>query len=62
MKDAWREVMANHQGIFAIDQPEGFVKTAQRRLGGLKKCSVGNALSLPVQDSSKQPLSEHDCS
>lgn len=38
--------------IIAIDQSEGFVNTAQERLGPKAKCKVGDALSLPVEDSS----------
>jgi len=38
--------------ITAIDQSEGFVKTAQNRLGKLAECKVGSALSLPQEDSS----------
>ncbi len=38
--------------ITAIDQSEGFVSTARKRLGSLAECRVGNALSLPLEDSS----------
>jgi len=38
--------------VIAIDQSEGFVKTAQQRLGILAKCKVGDALSLPLDDAS----------
>lgn len=38
-------------GITAVDQSEGFVKTARDRLGPLAECKVGNALSLPLNDS-----------
>lgn len=38
--------------VTAIDQSEGFVRTAQQRTGGRVTCKVGNALSLPVEDSS----------
>ena len=38
--------------ITAIDQSEGFVNTAQKRLGSFADCRVGNALSLPLEDSS----------
>ena len=38
--------------ITAIDQSEGFVNTAQKRLGNRADCKVGNALSLPLEDSS----------
>jgi SAM-dependent methyltransferase len=34
----------------AIDQSEGFVHTAQKRLGGRALCRVGNAVNLPVAD------------
>jgi SAM-dependent methyltransferase len=35
-------------GMIAIDQSEGFVKTAHKRLGNNADCRVGNALSLAV--------------
>jgi ubiquinone/menaquinone biosynthesis C-methylase UbiE len=38
--------------VTAIDQSDGFVRTAQQRLGTTVECRVGNALSLPVEDSS----------
>ena len=38
--------------VTAIDQSESFVKTAQKRLGNQAKCRVGNALDLPLEDSS----------
>jgi SAM-dependent methyltransferase len=38
--------------VTAIDQSKGFVSTAQKRLGSLADCMVGNALSLPLEDSS----------
>lgn len=38
--------------IIAIDQSEGFVRTAQQRLGNQVKCKLGNALSLPLDDKS----------
>jgi SAM-dependent methyltransferase len=38
--------------VTAIDQSEAFVNTAQRRLGSHADCRVGNALSLPLEDSS----------
>lgn len=47
-------VISKHKPVqvTAIDQSEGFVKTAQERLGNLADCKVGNALALPVEDSS----------
>lgn len=38
--------------VIAIDQSDGFVKTAQNRLGNSAVCKVGNALSLPLENSS----------
>jgi SAM-dependent methyltransferase len=38
--------------VIAIDQSEGFVRKAQERLGTRVMCKVGEALSLPVDDSS----------
>ena len=38
--------------VTAIDQSEGFVNTAQKRLGSHADCRVGDALSLPLEDSS----------
>lgn len=38
--------------IIAIDQSEGFVGKAQERLGMRGECKVGDALSLPIEDSS----------
>lgn len=38
--------------LIALDQSEGFVHTAQQRLGGKAHCKVGNALSLPFDDAS----------
>jgi ubiquinone/menaquinone biosynthesis C-methylase UbiE len=38
--------------VIAIDQSDGFVKTAQKRLGNKARCRVGNALSLPLNDAS----------
>jgi ubiquinone/menaquinone biosynthesis C-methylase UbiE len=38
--------------VTAIDQSEGFVSTAQKRLGNKARCKVGNAFSLPLEDSS----------
>lgn len=47
-------VINNHKPaeLTAVDQSEGFVKTAQKRLGSLACCRVGNALALPLEDSS----------
>jgi len=42
----------NPEAVIAIDQSEGFVSKAQERLGTKAKCKVGDALSLPVEDSS----------
>jgi ubiquinone/menaquinone biosynthesis C-methylase UbiE len=38
--------------LTAIDQSEDFVRTAQQRLGSRAHCRVGNALSLPLDNSS----------
>ena len=38
--------------VIAIDQSQGFVTTAQQRLGDSATCRVGDALSLPVVDAS----------
>jgi ubiquinone/menaquinone biosynthesis C-methylase UbiE len=38
------------ESLMAIDQSEGFVHTAQKRLGGRAQCRVGNAIDLPVAD------------
>lgn len=38
--------------VVAVDQSEGFVRTAQQRLGTKARCKVGNALSLPLDDAS----------
>lgn len=40
----------NPATVLAIDQSEGFVRTAQSRLGNQVSCKVGNALSLPLAD------------
>ncbi len=40
------------EALIAIDQSEGFVRTAQERLGKRATCKVGEALSLPMDDSS----------
>jgi ubiquinone/menaquinone biosynthesis C-methylase UbiE len=42
----------NPETVISIDQSEGFIRTAQRRLGNKAICKVGNALSLPLDDSS----------
>jgi len=42
----------NPKLVTAIDQSEGFVNTAQKRLGDRAECKVGNVLSLPLDDSS----------
>ena len=39
-------------GLIAIDQSEEFVLTTQRRLNSNAICKVGNALDLPIEDSS----------
>ena len=38
--------------LTAIDQSEGFVLAAQKRLGSKVICKIGNALELPIEDSS----------
>lgn len=38
--------------VDALDQSEGFVRTAQQRLGTRANCIPGNALSLPFDDES----------
>jgi len=47
-------IISNHKPavLTAIDQSEDFVKTAQKRLGRRALCRVGNALSLPLDNSS----------
>jgi ubiquinone/menaquinone biosynthesis C-methylase UbiE len=40
--------------LTAVDQSEGFVKIAEKRLGSLANCRVGNVLALPLEDSSVQ--------
>jgi len=42
----------NPGSLTAIDQSDGFVRTAQQRLGRKAECRVGNALSLQLDDSS----------
>jgi len=36
--------------VIAVDQSEGFVQTAQKRLGDAAICKVGDAYALPVED------------
>jgi ubiquinone/menaquinone biosynthesis C-methylase UbiE len=38
--------------LTAIDQSEGFVIKVQKQIGSLAHCIVGNALALPLEDSS----------
>ena len=38
--------------VIAIDPSEGFVRTAQQRLGNRARCQTGDALSLPLDDAS----------
>ncbi len=38
--------------LTAMDQSEGFVSTTQKRLGSKAHCKIGNALNLPMDDSS----------
>jgi len=40
----------NPATVIAIDQSEGFVRTAQQRLGNKATCKAGNAMSLPLDD------------
>ena len=40
------------ESVIAIDQSEGFVLTAQQRLGSNANCRVGNAVSLPLDNAS----------
>ena len=42
----------NPKSVIAIDQSEGFVRTARQRLGSNASCEVGNALSLPLDQAS----------
>ncbi|MCB1864880.1 MAG: methyltransferase domain-containing protein [Chromatiales bacterium] len=42
----------NPASHIAIDQSEGFVSTAQKRLGERASCRVGDALALPLGDDS----------
>ncbi len=42
----------NPKIVYAIDQSEEFVLSAQKRLGDKAECKVGNALSLPFGDAS----------
>ncbi len=47
-------IINNHEpaALTAIDQSENFVRTAQKLLGSRAHCRVGNALSLPMDNSS----------
>jgi ubiquinone/menaquinone biosynthesis C-methylase UbiE len=47
-------IINNHEPavLTAIDQSEDFVRTAKKRLGSRVHCRVGNALSLPLHNSS----------
>lgn len=50
---ALSESIAVHQqpaAITAVDSSEGFVRTAQSRLGRIAECRVGNVMSLPLAD------------
>jgi len=38
------------QALVAIDQSEGFVRTAQQRLGDKASCKIGNAMALSISD------------
>lgn len=52
---ALSEAIANNSepaALTAIDQSEEFVRVAQKRLGARVHCRVGNALSLPMDNSS----------
>ena len=52
---ALSEVIVNNYkptALTAIDQSEGFVRIARKRLGSRARYRVGNALSLPLEDSS----------
>jgi len=42
----------NPSELVAIDQSEGFVNSAQQRLGNSAHCEVGNAMDMSFQDSS----------
>lgn len=42
----------NPSALTAIDQSEGFVNSAQQRLGKIAQCEVGNATGLSFQDGS----------
>ena len=48
------QVIKNNEPAYltAIDQSEGFMAKATEQLGRLASCSVGNALALPLKDSS----------
>jgi ubiquinone/menaquinone biosynthesis C-methylase UbiE len=41
----------NPAELIAIDQSEGFVKSAQQRLGSSVRCEIGNAMELSFPDS-----------
>ncbi len=45
-------IVTRHEpsGVIAVDQSEGFINIAQRRLGSKVSCKVGNAMSLPLDD------------
>jgi len=47
-------IIKNHEPavLIAVDQSADFVRTAKKRLGSRAHCRVGNALSLPLNDSS----------
>jgi ubiquinone/menaquinone biosynthesis C-methylase UbiE len=47
-------IIKNHNPavLTAIDQSEDFIRIAQKRLGNRAYCRVGNALSLPLEESS----------
>lgn len=38
------------KSVIAVDQSEGFIQTAQKRLGSNAICKIGDALNLPVED------------
>jgi len=44
-------IINNHKpaALLAIDQSDGFIRTAQKRLGSRAHCSVASALSLPLK-------------
>jgi ubiquinone/menaquinone biosynthesis C-methylase UbiE len=52
---ALSEAVINYRkpaGLTAIDQSEGFIEAARRRLGSSANCRTGNALALPLEESS----------